>query len=273
MLSITVNKDLCTDCGACQQVCPARAIHKKEGELTLRPLRCIKCGHCVAVCPKAALDHSACPLSEMPPIEKTPLLSPEQAEKFLRSRRSIRCFSKRKIPRETVLQLLEVVRQAPSGSNSQKLSYLVVDDEQMLHRLTEHVICWMEQQKAENKPGWQYYELFTKVYRHSGDDMIMRGAPCLVFALAPDEGNQRVNCATALAYLELYATSLGLGSCWLGLATRALDDGYQPLTEMLQIPQGLRAHGVVLLGYPKFKYHRLPNRKPLEVTFLEPQQK
>jgi nitroreductase/NAD-dependent dihydropyrimidine dehydrogenase PreA subunit len=271
MPNITVNQDLCIDCKACQKVCPGRAINKNEAGWYLKPLRCIKCGHCVAVCPTGAMDHSLCPLSGMPPLEQMPVLAPETAETFLRSRRSIRSFRGKNIPREVVLQLLNVARFAPTGNNSQKISYLVIDQAEQLQKFTEHIITWMEIQQAERRPGHQYFTLFTKVYRHTKDDMILRGAPCLILALAPDEPNQRAACATALAYLELYATCLGLGTCWLGLALRCLDDNYAPLLEMLHLPQGQIVQGAVIAGYSKYKYQRLPERSPLQVAFLEGQ--
>ena len=50
----TVDPDMCVGCGACQEVCPSRAI--SVGEIAIiDPKRCIGCGRCVEQCPRVAL--------------------------------------------------------------------------------------------------------------------------------------------------------------------------------------------------------------------------
>ena len=59
---ITVDREVCINCGACVAVCPAAILGMgDEGPEAIKKCGCIKCGHCVAVCPVAALDHEKAP--------------------------------------------------------------------------------------------------------------------------------------------------------------------------------------------------------------------
>ena len=90
-------------------------------------------------------------------------------------------------------------------------------------------------------------------------------SPVLIFASTPGEYvNGMVDLSIALSYFELVAMSTGLGTCWLGLITRALKD-YEPLKEIIGLPKSHSHFYPMVLGYPKFKYHRLPERKPAKI--------
>ena len=137
---ITINKDTCVKDGICSQECPLLCISmdKAEGFPEVRPSReeiCILCGHCVAVCPTGSLSHRDVPVEQSPAIRKELTLSPEQAEQFLRSRRSIRAFKDEPVEREKIQKLLEVARYAPTGSNRQLLQFRVFTDRERIDAL------------------------------------------------------------------------------------------------------------------------------------------
>jgi len=44
--------------------------------------------------------------------------------------------------------------------------------------------------------------------------------------------------------------------------------GYKPLLDLLNIPEGKEITGTVMVGYPQYKYQRLVDRNPLDVTWL-----
>jgi nitroreductase len=93
-----------------------------------------------------------------------------------------------------------------------------------------------------------------------GYDGILRTAPSLVIASAPKEAsNGLVDCAIALTYLELAALAMGLGTCWAGLLQAAMLNT-PALREKIGLPDGHTAHYPMMIGYPKLKYYRLPER-------------
>ena len=83
----------------------------------------------------------------------------------------------------------------------------------------------------------------------------------------------------ALSYIELYAQSLGLGTCWCGFAQTCFKL-IPKLSSVVEIPDGYKPVYVMLLGKSAVKYHRtvLPDDFPIseikdtslkEMTFLE----
>ncbi|MBV4418448.1 nitroreductase family protein [Clostridium tyrobutyricum] len=262
---IKVDKNLCTRCKLCIEVCPSSVIDiNKDGPYALNPDSCIACGQCTAVCPNKAIDNMKSPLSKQIPIKNFPVITSQTAEKFLRSRRSIRCYKETPVPKETLLKLVDIARFAPTASNTQGLSYIIVYDKKILEKATKIIVQWMESQ-LEN-PYHYSFPHHVKNYRENGNDTILRNAPHLILAIAPhDFKNGRENTISSLSYVELFATALGLGSCWAGLFEMCVFANYSPLLNLFNIPEGKVITGAIMVGYPKYKYKRLVDRNPISI--------
>ena len=267
-ISITVNREKCTRCGFCAEVCPSGIVRvNSDGPELTQPKACIKCGHCVAICPHAALDHSRNTLASQVDISQLPRLDAETAERFLRTRRSTRVYKQEKVAAEILLKLLNIGRYAATGGNSQGTSYLVLSDADVLKNVSAKVIDWLEEQIRQEVAWVKPYAGMAKIYRETGYDIVLRKAPHLLLALgAAQNPIGRDNGRYALTYIELYAPSLGLGSCWAGFFEMAAFAKYQPLLELLNIPEGKAIAGALMLGTPKYRYQRLVERNPLDVT-------
>lgn len=267
--AITVDLAKCTRCGLCSQVCPSGIIRvNADGPSLIAPKACIRCGHCVAICPSAAMDHNRNPLQYQMEIAKFPQLAAEEAERFLRGRRSIRTYREEKVAPEVLRQLLNVARFAPSGGNSQGVSFLVLSDSQVLKQISAAVIDWLEEQIRQEIPWVKPYAGMAKIYRDTGYDVVLRGAPHLVLALASVKNPiGRDNGRYALTYAELFAPSIGLGSCWAGFFEMAAFGGDAHLLELIGIPETKTIAGALMVGKPKYRYQRLVERNPLEVVF------
>ncbi|MDT3426708.1 nitroreductase/NAD-dependent dihydropyrimidine dehydrogenase PreA subunit [Paenibacillus forsythiae] len=266
---ITVDQEECIQCAICVEECPTRALTMGEyGPEATAAAACMECGHCVAVCPNEAIDHSLTPLAGQISITGYDKLNEAEAERFLRSRRSIRSYRKTAVPREKLLQLVEIARFAPTGGNTQGISYVIVEDKETLRKASEMTI-----QKLENDPvlGARYSSI-VDAFRNQGTDVILRDAPSLILTTAAkDFKNGRENSIFSLTYLELFAPSLGLGSCWAGgLEFCALGED-SPMLELFHIPEDKVITGAVMVGYPKYQYHRLVDRNPLDVAFFSPE--
>lgn len=238
------------------------------GPRLLTTKECMACGHCVAVCPQAALDYQTNPLGQQTSVDPSVVISAVAAKQFLRARRSIRNYQKRSIPRETIKELLDIARYAPTGGNSQGLSYLVIDAAVVLRQITAVVVDWAEEQIKARVAWAQGYAGNVTRYRQNGCDVVLRGAPCLIVALAPQDFSRgHDNARYCLEYVELYATALGLGTCWAGFVERAAAANYRPLLEILQLPACQAVAGTIMAGYPQYTYRRLAARAPLKVTW------
>ncbi|HWR45172.1 nitroreductase family protein [Sporomusa sp.] len=268
MKLIELNQEQCTKCGICTEVCPVGILDVgMNGVEAAFPDACIACGHCVAVCPTAAIDNQKTPLVNQAKLEEFPVLDEKTAQQFLRSRRSIRRYKNIPVPREKLLQLVEIARFAPTGSNRQGVSYIVVEDTKILQKATEATIQWMEEQ-SKTLSHWSF-DYHIRSYREKGKDPIFRGAPHLVLGTTQNNFPRgRENTIFSLTYLELFATALGLGSCWAGLFEMCAFSNYDPLLKLFNIPEGKVLTGAVMVGYPQYSYNRLVDRNPLDVTWL-----
>ncbi|MBU0971155.1 MAG: nitroreductase family protein, partial [Proteobacteria bacterium] len=136
----------CDKDGICAIECPAHIIKMtEEGPAPAAGAEefCIRCGHCVAICPKGAFNLEFLTPDQCMPIEKELMLTPEHAEHFLRSRRSIRRYKDKSVPRQIFEKALSISCCAPTGSNRQTVKWLVLDKQAEVQKVAAHVIDWM----------------------------------------------------------------------------------------------------------------------------------
>ena len=163
---------------------------------------------------------------------------------------------------------MEIATCAPSAKNEQPWHWIVIQDPSEVKRLAHLVVDWMRVVIKE-KPDLARQRAYHRVVAawKKGKDAICRAAPHLIvvhadknWVLGPED------CASALTYLEIFAPTLGVGTCWAGYLYGAAKV-YVPLFEALGVPSGHRVFGAMMVGYPKFQYHRLPLRNPPRVTW------
>ncbi|HWR41225.1 MAG TPA: nitroreductase family protein [Patescibacteria group bacterium] len=268
MSELIVNNELCIQCGICSDVCPTGVVVMgDQGPRAEDADFCVRCGHCVAVCPQGALSHQKAPLEDQPEIAAYPVLDPETATRFLRSRRSVRAYKPESVPQEKLERLLDIARFAPTGHNTQGLSYLVISDQETLRNISRVTGDFLVK-KAEDGILPEKYSHLVKKVRAQGKDIILRGAPHLLLALAPKSfAIGRDNSRFSFAYTELYATALGLGTCWAGLVEIGINAEYELLLRLLDVPAGQKVVAALMAGYPRVTYSRLADRDPLRVTW------
>ncbi len=270
---IQVNQEKCTKCGICVEVCPIDTLGMDGQGPKAVSSQCLACGHCVAVCPSAALDNVKTPLANQIPIDNITVLDEAAAALFLRSRRSVREFKKMPVPRESVRKLLDIARFAETSGNSQGVSYHVIDDQDTLRRITAVSIDWVEAMlKTPSIAGTPYEAPFAAHvanYRQNGVDVVLRDAPCLVIPIVDKRSlpTGKDNTLFMLAYAELFAPSLGLGTCITGFFNGCAASGYKPLLDILDLPENMQVTGGLMVGYPRYTYRRLVDRNPLQVTW------
>jgi nitroreductase len=101
----------------------------------------------------------------------------------------------------------------------------------------------------------------------AGQDRILRDTPALVFATAPIEAVYgMVDLTIALSYLDLIAPAAGLTTCWAGVLHRAMEKN-PALRDYVGIPKTHPYYYPMMIGYPKYPYHRLPARTPPKIIW------
>lgn len=272
MSFLNVDMEKCNKDGICAAECPMKIIQMKDkAPMAVNGAEelCIRCGHCVAVCPTAALSLDTLSTEECLPVTKDMLLNAEQAEHFLRYRRSIRNYKDKPVDKETLSELIRIASHAPTGHNSQPVFWQVIYGREDVKRLSGMVIDWMRYMIKEQPKVAALLHLDLVVAGWDfGMDTISRGAPHLILANG-ERGNimAKPACTIAMTYLELAIPAFGLGGCWNGFFNAAATV-WPPLKEALSLDKGMENIAAMMVGFPKFKYHRMPPRNEPKVTWL-----
>jgi nitroreductase len=156
---------------------------------------------------------------------------------IIKARRSVRAYQDRPLPKEVVRNILEAARYAPTARNLQQLEYKVITNKALITKLSEGITA------AIKKGGLTLKALpiFRPSYFHN--------APLLIVITAPKEntfGNS--DAALAVQNIMLYATSTGLGSCFIGMARLIQRD--ENLLAELHIANDRNIVAAVICGYP-----------------------
>lgn len=269
-MTVIIDRDACTGCGVCSEVCPARIIEPAGGTaLPSVPAekegQCLSCGQCEAFCPTGAIVQG----DRVGTIPASPAgaLSTDQLGLYMKSRRSVRQYRPDPVPRKTIEALLEIARYAPSGGNVQPVEWLVLHDPGEVRRLAGLVVDWARGLVGSDHPLSAYAPFLVTAW-DSGVDLICRRAPHLLIPHVP-EGNPAAltDAIIALAHVDIAAPAFDLGTCWAGFVAMSLE--YAPLREFYGLPEGRVPTHAMMLGYPRYRPHQVPGRKPLRVTWRE----
>lgn len=271
MSLFSVDLTRCIRDGLCALECPQGLIEmEKTGPRAVADaeVQCVDCGHCVAICPTGAFDLRSMPAKDCEVAPKGWAGTPEQVASLIKGRRSVRNYRPSLVPDETFLRLLEVLRYAPTGVNSQPVKWLVARNPERLRDFKEAVVRWMRSAVEKGNPAAERYQFGRLLaYWDKGRDRIFRGAPHLLVAYSAS-GDPRGpgSCTIALSYAELMAPSLGLGTCWAGYVQLVLSQAPE-LQSLLGIPAGHQSNGAMFIGFPRTTFRRIPLRKKLDVTW------
>ena len=273
MSLFTVDKGKCRKDGICVAVCPAWIIELKDNSDAPTPsddaeALCINCGHCVAACPHGALSHRAMTPEQCTPIVQARQPDVNQVGQFLGSRRSIRTYQNKAVERQVLIKIVDIVRLAPSGINSQPVEWLIIYDSKEVQRLAGCAIEWMRVMLKDRPQFAASLRMDRTVKRwESGVDSICRRAPHVFIAHAEKDNPMAASsCTIALTHLELVVHAFGLGACWAGYLDAAARF-WPPMKKELGLPVGHVSFGAMMVGYPKFNYYRIPLRKEMSITW------
>jgi nitroreductase/NAD-dependent dihydropyrimidine dehydrogenase PreA subunit len=288
MSFIEINKSICIECRSCRAICPSCFTLIAERTAVRENVeKCIGCGHCVALCPTDAIVHKKLPSAERPPL---PALDGIDAEAFfalVQRRRSHRHFSNKPVPKKIIETIIESCRYCPTGVNAQEVAVKIITTADRIRegagRAVSHYVTTIERLEAESaritREGSPIPEaLQTQLRRNSryrrmgasfekGWDPIFHNAPVVLIFHAPDQApTPKDDCTIAAHTAVLHAELLGLGTCYIGLFTRAAAE--QPgISDNLDIPQDNCIFSTMIMGYPKFTYLRVPPRPPIAATW------
>lgn len=142
--------------------------------------------------------------------------------KLIKTRRSVRKFTKYAIPLRTIEKILDAGRFAPSGLNNQPWRFMVLS--------------------AEKKDALAGYTKYSHIIK--GADKVI-----LVFLDKKASYNYEKDLMAIGACIEnmlLYIHSIGLGACWLGEILNQRNE----INKVLTLDNSLQLEAVLALGKP-----------------------
>lgn len=172
-------------------------------------------------------------------------------------RRAVRDYKPHDVPDDIIKELIKAGTYAPSAQNRQPWRFVVVKDKDMMARLSERAKkLWLDSIGDSKEPE---AVAMANAVRMPGLN-IFYNAPLLVLIFSmPDAMRPESECALAAENMMLAGRSLGIGSCWIGMAMPLGSD--DAVLEELKVPKGHRLIAPLIFGYPVKDIQTAPPRK------------
>ncbi|AKB73478.1 Nitroreductase family protein [Methanosarcina lacustris Z-7289] len=143
----------------------------------------------------------------------------------IHTRRSIRKYTDRPVPRELITELLRAAMSAPSAVNAQPWVFIVIDDRKLLDEIPT-------------------YSPYASMCREAPLAILVCGDTTQEKA----PGHWVQDCSAAIQNLLLAAHDFGLGAVWTGIFP--MTDKVKGFRKAFGLPDHVFPLGLVPIGYP-----------------------
>lgn len=255
MNSIIIDESKCIGCGLCEKDCPNAYLYLENSKAHTNETGCIECGHCFAICPKNAIRMTGYDCADEPVVSMSEFDS-DTLLAAMKSRRSMRHFTKQPVEQEKVQQILEAGRYCPTGANAQNVAFTILGSRQ-----DEAESLCVKLFRKGKKIGVPFVDFLKRV--DITDDFFFKGAPLVIVVSSKSD----INAGLASSYMELMAGNLGLGVLYSGFFVVCTKLSKR-LRKLLELPKGHKVVSCMVIGYPDVKYQRIVPRKDSQVKTL-----
>lgn len=148
---------------------------------------------------------------------------------ILKKRKSIRKYTDEAIPDDAIEKILEAGKLAPSGRNKKPVKPILVRDKETLEYLSN---------------------------TRSHGSQLLAGANAAIVVAGDSELSDTwiEDCSIAMIIMQLQATELGIGNCWVQVRGRMLDETGEVTADLiktkLNIPDNFSVECMLALGMP-----------------------
>lgn len=179
------------------------------------------------------------------------------------TRRSVRMFEKRQIPDEELKKILKAGTYAPSALALQPWAFIVIQDQDMLNRVSDYckpiMISLMKNAHEGMSDGF-------RALLESPGYSIYYHAPTVIMVVGRTESRFReIDCSLCAGNMMLAAHALGIGSCWIGSTEVAYNN--KEIMAGFRIPAGYSPVGTIVFGYPA-EQPGVHDKHPANVTWV-----
>jgi nitroreductase len=181
----------------------------------------------------------------MAPSEKPGTPLPNPVLDTIYGRRSVRKYSDKDVPDEIIKEIIRAGTYAPTAVNRQPWRFVVIKNKKLIDECDERA-----------------RKIFVSMYRDSAipelagyaknlakpETRILYKAPVFILVFASPDALNEHDCALAAENMMLAAHSLGIGSCWIGLAAGLGSD--EAFLKDAGVPQDHKLVAPLIFGYP-----------------------
>jgi len=183
-------------------------------------------------------------------------------KEVVNKRRSIRKFSKDCVPKESLVNILEAGRWAPSAGNCQPWHFIIITDPEARNTIAQNCTKFSKEHWMQFSPERAKY---LAARGGSWDKSSMKDTPILIvisYRLSENVRDELIlgSVWMAIENMLLAATDEGLGSCVYTFLNRKEEE---ELKEILHGNQLDRIACMIQLGYSKNE-PMSPSRKPVD---------
>lgn len=170
-------------------------------------------------------------------------------------RRSVRNFSDKEVSDEIIKEIIRAGTYAPTAVNKQPWRFVVIKNKQLIEEYDNRAkkAFLAAYKDTENPDMVRFVQFLSKPKTR-----IFYGAPVLILVFASPNVINEHDCALAAENMMLAAQSLGIGSCWIGLAGGL---GYDiEFLKEVGVPEGHKLIAPLIFGYPAKQNLKAPAR-------------
>ena len=153
--------------------------------------------------------------------------------------------------------------------NAQQVLFTVVADKEVTRAIREEIYERLEGIVGNDQESYmmRFLGRALKVRREKGEDTILRHAPHLIIASAPETVPTPVqDCLIALTTFDLMAQAMGLGTVWNGIFHWVTKDLLPDFKARMGIPDDHVQGFALAFGKPAVRYYRTVQRGPAAVN-------
>ena len=167
-------------------------------------------------------------------------------------RHAVRSYTPQKLDKKTIELLLDVAVHAPTAIHEEPWTFAIIQDKNTLKRISDSAKKTLGDVIGRGHAFERFLQPDSSVFYDAGTLIAIYGKPMGPFVVA--------DCWLAAENLMLAATSMGLGTCVIGLAVAALNA--PELKKELGIPADMTAYAPIIVGIPKGKTPTVPRKDP-----------
>ncbi|HNX91275.1 MAG TPA: nitroreductase family protein [Candidatus Omnitrophota bacterium] len=153
---------------------------------------------------------------------------------LVKKRRSVRDFSDKSISRDDLSACIEAARYAPSACNSQPWRFIVIDDPQILHEISDKAISGIHKMNSFASKAKAMIVILSERQK------LIPG----IGSTIQQTDFKLTDIGIACSHLVLGAQDLGIGTCILGWFNK------KELKKILSITGTARIELLIAMGYP-----------------------